>query len=192
MKHELRISGMTCSSCAEHVEKALNAIPGISAAVSYDRALAEVDAPEELAVGELIAAVAAAGYSAQIADDSPAAATGDGGDGLHVAVIGSGSGAFAAAIRAAEEGARVTMIEAGTIGGTCVNIGCVPSKVFLRGAHAAHTWSPSSKGWSTSCVTPSTRASSKPTRISSSCVASPPLKTPAPWWCAPTTTPNNA
>ncbi len=60
---------------------------------------------------------------------------------LHVAVIGSGSGAFAAAIRAAEEGARVTMIEAGTLGGTCVNVGCVPSKILLRAAHAAHTQS---------------------------------------------------
>ncbi len=100
--------------------------------------MAKVEAPEALAVTELTAAVAAAGYAAEIADDSPATATG-GGNGLHVAVIGSGSGAFAAAIRAAEEGARVTMIEAGTIGGTCVNIGCVPSKVFLRGAHAAHT-----------------------------------------------------
>ncbi len=59
--------------------------------------------------------------------------------GLHVAVIGSGSGAFAGAIRAVENGARVTMIESGTLGGTCVNVGCVPSKILLRGAHAANT-----------------------------------------------------
>lgn len=58
---------------------------------------------------------------------------------LRVAVIGSGSGAFAGALRAAAEGARVTMIEAGTVGGTCVNVGCVPSKILLRAAHAAHT-----------------------------------------------------
>jgi len=56
----------------------------------------------------------------------------------HVAVIGSGSGAFAAAIRAAEDGARVTLVESGTIGGTCVNVGCVPSKTMIRGAHIAH------------------------------------------------------
>lgn len=56
----------------------------------------------------------------------------------HVAIIGSGGGAFAAAIRAAEEGARVTMIEAGTIGGTCVNVGCVPSKITLRAAELHH------------------------------------------------------
>ena len=60
------------------------------------------------------------------------------GRGLHIAILGSGSGAFAAALRAAERGARVTMIEAGMVGGTCVNVGCVPSKILLRGAHAAH------------------------------------------------------
>ena len=57
---------------------------------------------------------------------------------LRVAIIGSGSAAFAAAIRAAEAGARVTLIEAGTLGGTCVNVGCVPSKITLRAAHVAH------------------------------------------------------
>ena len=56
----------------------------------------------------------------------------------HIVVIGSGSGAFAAAIRAVEDAARVTLIEAGTIGGTCVNVGCVPSKIMIRGAHIAH------------------------------------------------------
>jgi mercuric reductase len=50
-----------------------------------------------------------------------------------LAIVGSGGGAFAAAIRARDRGARVIMIERGTIGGTCVNIGCVPSKTLLRG-----------------------------------------------------------
>ncbi|MCY0886141.1 MAG: mercury(II) reductase, partial [Firmicutes bacterium] len=45
---------------------------------------------------------------------------------------GSGSAAFAAAIEAREAGQRVAMVERGTVGGTCVNIGCVPSKWFLR------------------------------------------------------------
>jgi mercuric reductase len=58
---------------------------------------------------------------------------------LQVAVIGSGGAAFAGALRAADEGASVTMIEAGTLGGTCVNVGCVPSKIMIRGAHVAHT-----------------------------------------------------
>lgn len=59
-----------------------------------------------------------------------------------LAIIGSGSAAFAAAIAAREHGARVAMIERATLGGTCVNIGCVPSKMLLRAAetfyHARH------------------------------------------------------
>lgn len=45
---------------------------------------------------------------------------------------------MAAALKAAELGAQVTLIERGAIGGTCVNIGCVPSKIFIRAAHVAH------------------------------------------------------
>ncbi len=59
--------------------------------------------------------------------------------GTRIAIIGSGSAAFAAAIKAVEEGARVTLIEGGDVlGGTCVNIGCVPSKIMIRGAYIAH------------------------------------------------------
>lgn len=57
---------------------------------------------------------------------------------LHIAVIGSGGSAMAAALKSAERGARVTLIERGTLGGTCVNVGCVPSKIMIRAAHVAH------------------------------------------------------
>lgn len=56
-----------------------------------------------------------------------------------LAIIGSGSAAFSAATYAASQGAKVTMIEEGTIGGTCVNVGCVPSKIFIRAGQIAHT-----------------------------------------------------
>jgi mercuric reductase len=59
-----------------------------------------------------------------------------------VAIIGAGSAGFAAAIRAAELGAHAALIGHGTIGGTCVNIGCVPSKTLIRAVetlHQAHT-----------------------------------------------------
>jgi len=56
----------------------------------------------------------------------------------HIAVIGSGGAAMAAALKAAGQGARVTLIERATIGGTCVNVGCVPSKIMIRAAHIAH------------------------------------------------------
>ena len=57
---------------------------------------------------------------------------------LNIAIIGSGSAAFAAALRAAERGAAVTLIEHGVLGGTCVNVGCVPSKIMIRAAQLAH------------------------------------------------------
>ncbi len=53
-------------------------------------------------------------------------------------VIGAGSAGFSAAIRGAELGATVALIGAGTIGGTCVNVGCVPSKTLIRAAGALH------------------------------------------------------
>jgi mercuric reductase len=46
-------------------------------------------------------------------------------------VIGSGGAAFAGAIRARELGRRVLMVEHGTTGGTCLNVGCIPSKALL-------------------------------------------------------------
>src|SRR5712671_6507637 len=55
-----------------------------------------------------------------------------------LAIIGSGGAAFAAAITARDAGASVVMIERGTIGGTCVNTGCVPSKALLAAAGARH------------------------------------------------------
>ena len=55
-----------------------------------------------------------------------------------LAVIGAGSAGFSAAITAAEAGKRVALIGHGTIGGTCVNIGCVPSKTMIRAAEAVH------------------------------------------------------
>ena len=54
-------------------------------------------------------------------------------------VIGAGSAGFSAAITAAEQGARVALIGAGTIGGTCVNVGCVPSKTLLRAVETIHS-----------------------------------------------------
>ena len=53
-------------------------------------------------------------------------------------VIGAGSAGFAAAIRGAELGAQVTLVGHGTLGGTCVNVGCVPSKTLIRATGALY------------------------------------------------------
>lgn len=69
--------------------------------------------------------------------------------------IGGGSAAFSAAIKAAELGARVAIVEKGTIGGTCVNIGCVPSKMLIKAAELCyHSAYPQFEGL-TACPPPS-------------------------------------
>jgi len=71
-----------------------------------------------------------------------------------VAIIGSGAAAFAAAIRLQEECAEVTMVERGTTGGTCVNTGCVPSKILISAAHVAHVRTSSPFDGGVSVVSP--------------------------------------
>jgi mercuric reductase len=60
-------------------------------------------------------------------------------EGKTLIIIGGGSAAFAAALKAAELDARAIIINDGLpMGGTCVNVGCVPSKTLIRGAEAVH------------------------------------------------------
>jgi copper chaperone CopZ len=68
----LRITGMTCDHCALTVEKALNAVPGIKASVSYDEALARVESEKPVATETLLKTVQAKGYGASLAE-GPAA-----------------------------------------------------------------------------------------------------------------------
>lgn len=142
---ELKVDGMTCTSCATHVKEALEKLPGISeASVAYPEGKAYVKADLGADRDRMLAAIAALGYRA--AFDEVATDRGSGGKPatdrsaghLHIAVIGSGGAAMAAALKAVEHGARVTLIERGTLGGTCVNVGCVPSKIMIRAAHIAH------------------------------------------------------
>lgn len=148
----IRIDGMTCSSCAQHVQAALQSVPGVrSAVVSYPNRAAEIVVDDGVDHDALTKSVSALGYRATLSQASPAEQGGVprlGGrnqfgsnastHALRVAVIGSGGAAMAAALKAVEFGARVTLIERGTIGGTCVNVGCVPSKIMIRSAHIAH------------------------------------------------------
>lgn len=54
--------------------------------------------------------------------------------GIQVAVLGAGPGGYVAAVRAAQLGAEVTLIEEEHVGGTCLNWGCIPSKVMIAAA----------------------------------------------------------
>ena len=57
---------------------------------------------------------------------------------MKVTVIGAGPGGYVAAIRAAQRGAEVTVIEEGEVGGTCLNWGCIPTKTLIASAEVLH------------------------------------------------------
>jgi len=141
---KLKIEGMTCPSCADGIEKKLNALEGVEIKVSYPEGSAMLTVTGETRLESLLEQIAQKGYQVKEIDDKTAKADkktvpANHGKPLHIAIIGSGSGAFACALKAVEKGAKVTMIERNPIiGGTCVNIGCVPSKIMIRAAHIAH------------------------------------------------------
>jgi mercuric reductase len=141
----LQIMGMTCVSCAHHVSQALESVPGVAKVVlpGWQSAQAIVMADENVESDTLVAAVEAAGYAAKVQERQPAQSpasplAGTESPDFDLLVIGGGSGGFAAAIAASDLGRRVAMINGGTIGGTCVNVGCVPSKTLIRAAEAWH------------------------------------------------------
>lgn len=144
---KLRIGGMTCVHCAEHVSQALETVAGVRQVnlPGWRASHATVISDADVSTDALTQAVQAVGYTALVEEQLPLqpehteraknTSTYD----FDLLVIGGGSGGFAAAIAAADLGKRVGMINAGTIGGTCTNVGCVPSKAFIRAAEAWHS-----------------------------------------------------
>src|SRR5918996_6199516 len=130
---EIEIRGMTCDDCSRHVERALRRAGAVEASVDW-RAGRAVVTEGDIDEGALEEALAGSRYEVEGVRRRGAAAAADGDRSRHdydLIVIGSGGGAFAAAIRARDLGKRVLMVDRGTIGGTCVNVGCIPSKALL-------------------------------------------------------------
>ncbi len=143
---ELNVQGMTCDSCAVHVEKAIRGIPGVTEVrvPGWKSGRALVTVTDKVNPSALTEAVAQAGYRAEIQtseifrDIRGLELPKRDGGGFDLMVIGGGSAGFAAAIKGSELGYRVALVEAGTIGGTCVNVGCVPSKALIRAMEQYH------------------------------------------------------
>lgn len=137
----LEVSGMTCESCERHVAGALARAGAREAHADWRRGEAVFVAPGDLDLERVTEGVAEIGYAPGAirfldpAGRTPRPEPGER-DRYDLAIVGSGSAAFAAAIKATELGDRVVMVERGTLGGTCVNVGCVPSKALLRAAEA--------------------------------------------------------
>src|SRR5258708_11136874 len=156
----LGVTGMTCGDCAHHVERALESVPGVEKVkVAYPEAIVRIGSETAIALETLNHALPKAYGLRPLPTESLHRVPPKTGSVLHnvsdafgnllnprpgseqplsIAVIGTGGAAMAAAITAAEHRAKVTVIERGIIGGTCVNIGCVPSKIMIRAAHIAH------------------------------------------------------
>src|SRR5712691_2623406 len=134
----LEVAGMTCTDCEHHVTAALEQAGAEQVSADFRRGVARFTWPESAGGAALRAAVARAGYTpGRLRAESPGAAAALGGDaGYDLLVLGAGSAAFAAAIRGRDAGYRVALAEAGTLGGTCVDVGCVPSKALLAAGAA--------------------------------------------------------
>jgi mercuric reductase len=137
---------MTCDDCAHHVTAALEGAGAEHVSVTWRAGEARLSVPDGLAEDALREAVEGAGYrpgvlrllGTGISKDAGLPKGGADGDfDYDLVVVGAGSAAFAAAIKATEAGYRVALVEHGVLGGTCVNVGCVPSKALLRAGELA-------------------------------------------------------
>ncbi len=140
----MRITGMTCETCNETVAEALIGAGATEVRADFEtgQATFAVGAASEVS---LTSAVEQAGYRVVGIEDAGEPLTGPEHRrgparkaGYDLLIVGSGAAAFAAGIRARDLGASVALCEANTIGGTCVNVGCVPSKAMLAAANAYH------------------------------------------------------
>ncbi|HEV2033798.1 MAG TPA: mercury(II) reductase [Candidatus Dormibacteraeota bacterium] len=138
---QMQIEGMTCVHCEKTIREALASAGASNVKANWRQGRASlevVNATNE----QLQAAVEAAGYKVVSIEEAKREKSGfkplvgDKGPDYDLVVIGSGSAAFGAAIRATDAGARVALMESNVVGGTCVNVGCIPSKAMLAPADA--------------------------------------------------------
>lgn len=124
---------MTCVGCSNTIERALSAKGIEYAKVDYENMSAFVSFDENvMSSSKIIDIINSIGhYKAENIEET----VDENRQNIkkHLVIIGGGSAAFAAAIQAKEYGVKITMINDGLpIGGTCVNVGCVPSKYLIR------------------------------------------------------------
>lgn len=137
---------MTCTGCEKHVESALEKIGAKNIESSYRRGEAVFELPDDIEVESAIKAIADANYHPGEAEEiqvqsekrTDVSLNDEGNYDYDYIIIGSGGAAFSSAIEAVTLNAKVAMIERGTVGGTCVNVGCVPSKTLLRAGEINH------------------------------------------------------
>ena len=136
----LEIEGMTCKGCATHIEKDMNATEGVlSSTVNHETGKGEFNFDaDKMSKANVIDAINSVGdYSVvnNVDEEEVSAVNSKGQNQFDLIIIGGGSAAFSAAIKAEGLGLTTLMVNAGLdFGGTCVNVGCVPSKNLIRAA----------------------------------------------------------
>jgi mercuric reductase len=135
---KMNIKGMTCEHCAKTISNLLETDGILAKQVSFPNHSAEVKFDAEKTSAQVIAGKINGTDHYEVTGLQEKNTTSNGTQ-KHLIIIGGGSAAFAATLEARELGARVTMINDGLpIGGTCVNVGCVPSKNLIRAAESLH------------------------------------------------------
>jgi len=136
---KLDITGMTCDHCAAGIEKLLSKNEGIAETkVSYPKAICECSFdPSKTSKEEIINTI---NDTKNYLVKGEILENGNGGNvQFDLIIIGGGSAAFSAAIKAESLGLSTLMVNGGLdFGGTCVNVGCVPSKNLIRAAETAY------------------------------------------------------
>ncbi|WP_285846551.1 mercury(II) reductase [Niallia sp. MER TA 168] len=133
---------MTCTGCEQHIYAALTNIGALNIETSFRRGESVFEIPDDVNAENVRQAIKQAKYQPEDIEDISTQKLKDieldiKSD-YDLLIIGSGGAAFSAAIKSIEYGAKVGMIERGTVGGTCVNVGCVPSKTLLRAGEINH------------------------------------------------------
>src|SRR5690625_3275961 len=132
--YRVLVQGMTCTGCEKHVSVTLENIGAKNIEVNFRKGEAVFELPNGIESETAKKAIANTKYQPVDVEELQTQGEVQLGDEVDYdyIIIGSGASAFSSAIEAVNYGAKVAMIERGTVGGTCVNIGCVPSKTLLR------------------------------------------------------------
>ena len=135
---EFKIKGMTCDHCAQTIAKQFSGEEGIANKdISYPSGSGKFEYdPEKISKDEIAELIDNTGHYKVAGEIEP---QNDEKTLFDLIIIGGGSAAFSAAIKAESLGLSTLMVNSGLdFGGTCVNVGCVPSKNLIRAAETAY------------------------------------------------------
>src|SRR5699024_9326601 len=128
--------------CEQHIDTVLTSIGGKNIETNFQRGESVFELPDGINAEKVKQAIKQAKYQAveidEISTQKPKDIELDNKKSYDLLVMGSGGAGFCAAIKSIEYDAKVGMIERGTVGGTCVASGCVPSKALLRAGEIKH------------------------------------------------------